>query len=285
MNKQNVAKQKSPEMNNGYQTSSDSDIYTAYKNGLHRLIEQINRNDPAYSEALTHKHKLFENVADMRLNGDNERLRYERSKILNQLNRLALSVVNQPFLDWCQPDDLIDENKHTEKTSDELPIKTDNIKNTDYLIQMAKGIATVMMVIVVISGGMAFFELIPSQESPTPAANVASIATPVPSPLLNLTPIVLGKEKPGTLVEGESDTYRFVSAENAPVTITIKADFEYRLILKEANGQEIKRISSGFDKSARSMPFTPETGTEYIICVEGHGAKSKGGYTISVTTQ
>jgi tetratricopeptide (TPR) repeat protein len=82
------------------ETSVDRpDIY--YETGLLQLLERIGQEHPSYQEALVYQQRLHDNFALSRLYGDTETLRAERSKIVDGLNRLALSTLGISFNELC----------------------------------------------------------------------------------------------------------------------------------------------------------------------------------------
>ena len=77
------------------------DVYTPYENGLEQLLERLGNGHPHYLNALSYEHQLSENIRQARKYGDTKARRAERSEIIEQLNRLALSTIGIPFNRLC----------------------------------------------------------------------------------------------------------------------------------------------------------------------------------------
>jgi len=80
-----------------------SDIYSSYEAGLDRLLSQMRRDHPGYSEALTYQQRLIENIARSRQYGDTEIYQSNRAEIIAQLNRIALQELGMSFDEVCRP--------------------------------------------------------------------------------------------------------------------------------------------------------------------------------------
>jgi formylglycine-generating enzyme required for sulfatase activity len=78
-----------------------SDAFTLYETGLAYFLERLGQDHPRYTEALTLEAQLRENVGVARLDGDTEIRRADRSRILRELNRLALETVRISFNTLC----------------------------------------------------------------------------------------------------------------------------------------------------------------------------------------
>ncbi len=83
-------------------TSSRHDAYTPFERGLERFMTQITSNSPYHSEALVYQHRLQENINNARRFGDTLTRQAERAEVIDQLNRLTLSVLNVSFNDLCK---------------------------------------------------------------------------------------------------------------------------------------------------------------------------------------
>ncbi|MCK4314622.1 MAG: tetratricopeptide repeat protein [Anaerolineae bacterium] len=68
------------------------DPWSQYEDELRRLLMQLGRDHPRYTEALVLQQRLMENLARVRLYGDSETSRAERAQIVKALSRLALEV-------------------------------------------------------------------------------------------------------------------------------------------------------------------------------------------------
>jgi hypothetical protein len=77
------------------------DVFDQYEQGLTQMLERLSADHPHYEEALTFQSRLLENIAQVRQYSDSENLRSERNRILGQLNRLALAVLEESFNDLC----------------------------------------------------------------------------------------------------------------------------------------------------------------------------------------
>jgi tetratricopeptide (TPR) repeat protein len=74
-----------------------SDVLRQYEAGLNRLVTQLGRDHPRYTEVLVYQQRLLENLARTRLYGDTETSRAERAEILDRLNHLVLEAVGKSF--------------------------------------------------------------------------------------------------------------------------------------------------------------------------------------------
>mgnify|MGYP001095154088 CR=1 FL=1 len=86
----------------GFMTESSDQPELDYETGIHRLLHELGENHPRYSEALVYEQRLIENIDESRRHGDSQSRRSERSQIIDQLNQLALSVLNTSFNELCQ---------------------------------------------------------------------------------------------------------------------------------------------------------------------------------------
>jgi hypothetical protein len=73
------------------------DVYYPYEIGLRRLLDQLGRHHPRYAEVLVYQQRLLENIDKTRLHGDTPTRNSERSEIVLQLNRFALSTLDVSF--------------------------------------------------------------------------------------------------------------------------------------------------------------------------------------------
>jgi hypothetical protein len=85
-------------------SDNGNDIYSKYLQGLARLKHRIESGCSQHSDFLAYEHQLKEFIFLARRHGDTESLRAERSKVIEQLNRLTLSVVNITFNELCDLD-------------------------------------------------------------------------------------------------------------------------------------------------------------------------------------
>jgi hypothetical protein len=78
-----------------------ADSFDAYEHRLKELLRLLGKEHPRYDEALTFQSRLLESIHAARTYGDTENLRFERNKILQELNRLALKELKQSFNELC----------------------------------------------------------------------------------------------------------------------------------------------------------------------------------------
>jgi hypothetical protein len=78
------------------------DLYALYENGLNQLLDQMRHKHPRYGELLVYQQRLTENILRARHYSDEPSNRAERTQIIEQLNALALDVLNVPFNALCQ---------------------------------------------------------------------------------------------------------------------------------------------------------------------------------------
>lgn len=79
-----------------------ADRFTQYEEGLKLLLERLESDLPSYHEALVLESRLRESISETRRYGDSENSRVERSKIIDQLNRLARQTIEVDFNRLCQ---------------------------------------------------------------------------------------------------------------------------------------------------------------------------------------
>lgn len=78
------------------------DDYSPYESGLQELLDQLEVDNPCYSDVLIYQHRLIENVTRSRRHGDNDTRKSERSEIVDKLNSIALSELGTSFNDLCR---------------------------------------------------------------------------------------------------------------------------------------------------------------------------------------
>ncbi len=76
--------------------------FYVYKRGLNILINMIGRENKYYFSALTFEQRLNENIQESELYGDNEIQKTDRAKIIYELNKLSIEVLNYSFNDLCE---------------------------------------------------------------------------------------------------------------------------------------------------------------------------------------
>lgn len=79
------------------------DIFVAYEAALETLLKHLRSSGhPDYDTALTYEQRLRENIARSRLHGDTPIRESDRSVIIAELNKLALTTLNRSFNDLCR---------------------------------------------------------------------------------------------------------------------------------------------------------------------------------------
>ncbi len=74
-----------------------SDLFESYKKGLDRLLEMMSKDHQDYNEALILRTRLYENIENTNLFGDDPIRKAERNQIIHNLNKLASHVIGKPF--------------------------------------------------------------------------------------------------------------------------------------------------------------------------------------------
>jgi len=82
-------------------STQQPDVYSPYEAGLRELLGRIGQDHPGHSEALVYQQRLIENITRCRRYGDNDMHRAERAAIIDQLNKLTLSVLGMSFSELC----------------------------------------------------------------------------------------------------------------------------------------------------------------------------------------
>lgn len=80
---------------------SQPDEYSRYEIGLDELLRRLGRDHIDYIDALTYQHRLIENIVDSRLHGNTTELKADRTRIVEQLNRFAISLIAVTFTELC----------------------------------------------------------------------------------------------------------------------------------------------------------------------------------------
>lgn len=84
-------------------SQSTADSLSSYTQGVERLLAQLDRGQPQYSEVLSYQRQLADNIQQARLYGDPQSIRVARTEIIANLNRLSLDTLNMPFNKLCAP--------------------------------------------------------------------------------------------------------------------------------------------------------------------------------------
>jgi hypothetical protein len=94
--------------------SEQDEAYSLYEAGTRELLDQIGQNHPLYSNTLVYQHRLSENIRQSQLYGETDTLKAERNRIINELNKLALTELHISFNELCVQIELTDEQKPIE---------------------------------------------------------------------------------------------------------------------------------------------------------------------------
>ncbi len=78
------------------------DSFSAYEISVHRLLVRMGQNHPRYVEALGYQDRLRDNIGRSRRFGDTNLRQADRAEIIEQLNKLSLSVIGILFNELCQ---------------------------------------------------------------------------------------------------------------------------------------------------------------------------------------
>jgi len=78
------------------------DIFSAYENGLNRMLAQLGPAHARYGEALVYQQRLTENISRARRFGDTNLRQADRAEIIDQLNELTLATIGISFNKMCQ---------------------------------------------------------------------------------------------------------------------------------------------------------------------------------------
>lgn len=78
--------------------------YISYRIGIKKLQEIIGKQHEKYLDVTNYQNQLLENLNEVESFGDNENLRSNRYKLLNQIDKLALETTGKEFSQFCKPD-------------------------------------------------------------------------------------------------------------------------------------------------------------------------------------
>ncbi len=79
-----------------------NDEFLPYEVGLRRLLEQLDKENPRYADALVFQQRLLENITSARKYGDTDTLSAGRARVVDSLNRLAQELLGMAFNELCQ---------------------------------------------------------------------------------------------------------------------------------------------------------------------------------------
>jgi tetratricopeptide (TPR) repeat protein len=82
--------------------NEEKDAYSLYEAGTRELLNQIGQGHPLYPNALDYQQRLHENIEQLQSQGDNDALRVERCRIMNELNKLAVRELGISFREICE---------------------------------------------------------------------------------------------------------------------------------------------------------------------------------------
>lgn len=74
-----------------------TDILSHYEQGITSFLSRLDKESAQYLEGLVYEQRLRENIFNTRQYGDTETLRHERTKIISELNELALATIGIEF--------------------------------------------------------------------------------------------------------------------------------------------------------------------------------------------
>jgi len=94
--------------------SKQVDAYSLYEAGARELLNRIGEDHPLYPNALGYQHRLRENLEQCQPHDETDTLRAERNRIINELNKLAVSVLGISFRELCEQVECIKEQEPTE---------------------------------------------------------------------------------------------------------------------------------------------------------------------------
>jgi hypothetical protein len=77
------------------------DIYSKFETGLNELLSHLKPTQLEYTDALVYAQRLLENLAQARRFGETGSGKAERAAVIDQLNRLSLSMLDVSFLELC----------------------------------------------------------------------------------------------------------------------------------------------------------------------------------------
>jgi hypothetical protein len=82
------------------------DILSSYKRGIEELLKRLGQDHRFYKDALTFQGRLSENIYNARKYGPSENLRFDRARILDELNSLAQQTTGTSFNKLCGIEDV-----------------------------------------------------------------------------------------------------------------------------------------------------------------------------------
>jgi hypothetical protein len=78
------------------------DEYSFYEEGMNKLLQNVYRDNPHYSEILNYENRLRENIDKARRYGDKNSHKVERNEIIHHLNNLTESILGKSFNELCK---------------------------------------------------------------------------------------------------------------------------------------------------------------------------------------
>lgn len=85
----------------GSNRAAGVDRFTCYETGMNALLARLGQVPSGYSEALIYQQRLRENIDNTRRHGDTPELQAERSRLVEQLNRLTRQTLQLSFNTLC----------------------------------------------------------------------------------------------------------------------------------------------------------------------------------------
>lgn len=78
------------------------DIFSVYEIAFQNLADNIEKENPSYTEFLIYQQRFLENISLTKLYGDNETRKTERAEIINRINGISKSISGKTFNDICR---------------------------------------------------------------------------------------------------------------------------------------------------------------------------------------
>lgn len=72
-----------------------------YRIGIKKVLDALGKKHPRYPDAATFEIQLVENIRHVELFGDTENYRHDRNRILGEITKLVLEILNKDFIDYC----------------------------------------------------------------------------------------------------------------------------------------------------------------------------------------
>jgi hypothetical protein len=86
--------------------SESTDVYALYEAGARELLDRIRPDHKCYPNALDYQQRLSANIEQSRKGGHTDKLKAQRCRILNELNKLAVAELEISFRELCEQTEL-----------------------------------------------------------------------------------------------------------------------------------------------------------------------------------